>query len=91
MECQAWEDAADDAYTGQDLPEPVPDERFVMTTSHPGEAEGDVLFFFVHNTHFATYDFARYLVLIIGADDGLQARLTESVRAEAGPNPLASG
>lgn len=88
-EADAWEDAADDAYIEQDLPEPVPDDRFVMTTSHPGEAAEDVAFFFVHNTSFGAHDFTRYLVLIFGADDCVQARVAEAVRAEMAPHPLA--
>lgn len=89
VEANAWEDAADDAYLAQELPEPVPDEHFVMTTSHRGEPEDEVAHFFVHNTSFGAHNFTRYLVLIIGADDDVPARLTEAVRAEMDPHPLA--
>lgn len=81
VESDAWEDAADRAYLEQDLLEPVPDDRFVMTTSHHGEPEDEVAHFFVHNTCFGDHDFTRYLVLLIGADDGVQTRLAAAVRA----------
>jgi hypothetical protein len=80
-ESESWEEAVDDAYLAQDLPEPVPDELFVMTSSHRGEPEDEVAHFFVHATGMHR-DFARYLVLLIGADDGVQARLTAAVREE---------
>jgi hypothetical protein len=82
-ESESWEEAADDAYLAQDLPEPVPDEQFVMTSSHPREPEDEVAHFFVHATGMHR-DFARYLVLLIGADDGVRARLTAAVREEVG-------
>lgn len=89
VECREWEHAADRAYIEQDLPEPVPDERFVMTTSHRGEPEDDVAFFFVNNTCFGDHDFARYLVLLVGEDDGVRQRLTAAIREHAaGPHPL---
>lgn len=89
VESEPWEDAADEAYVMQDLPEPVPDERFVMTTSHRGEPEDEVAHFFVHATRMHR-EYPRYIVLMIGADDGVQARLTEAVREEVeGPEATA--
>lgn len=81
VESESWEEAADDAYLAQDLPEPVPDELFVMTSSHSREPEDDVAHFFVHATGMHR-DFARYLVLLIGAEDGVRTRLTAAVREE---------
>jgi hypothetical protein len=89
VESDAWEDAADCAYIGQDLPEPVPNALFVMTTSHRDESESEVAHFFVRDTSFGGHDFMRYLVLMIGMDEDVQARLAAAVRAEAGPHPLA--
>jgi hypothetical protein len=83
---EAWEEAADDAYLTQDLPDPVPDERFVMTSSHPREPPDEVVHFFVHATGMHR-DFARYLVLVVGPDEPVQERLTEAVREEAGGPP----
>jgi hypothetical protein len=88
VESEAWEHAADRAYTEQDLPEPVPDELFVMTTSHRGEEVDDVAFFFVHNTNFGDHDFTRYLMLLVGPVDGVKARLVEAVRAEVAESSL---
>jgi hypothetical protein len=79
VESGTWEDAADDAYLQQDLPDPVPDDRFVMTTSHPGQPEDEVAHFFVRATALHR-EFSRYLVLLIGADDPVQARLTAAIR-----------
>jgi hypothetical protein len=81
VECESWEDAADCAYIEQDLPEPVPDDRFVMTTSHPREPEDEAAHFFVHATALHR-EFSRYLVLMIGADDGVRTRLTGAIRVE---------
>ncbi|HEU4882907.1 MAG TPA: hypothetical protein VFT45_11690 [Longimicrobium sp.] len=69
VESAAWENAADRAFIEQDLPEPLYDEHFVMTTSHSGQPVDDIAFFFVHNTNFDEHDFTRYLVLMIGADE----------------------
>jgi hypothetical protein len=82
VECPAWEHAADLAYIQQDLPEPIADERFVMTTSHRGEPEGEVAFFFANNTNFDAHDFTRYLVLLIGDDPLTRERLIAAVREE---------
>lgn len=88
VESGRWEEAADLAFVAQNLSEAEFDERHVMTTSHRGE-EDEVAFFFVHNTCFGEHDFTRYLMLMIGADEGAQARLAAAVRAEAGPHPRA--
>lgn len=84
-ESEAWEDAADHAYLLQDLPEPVPDDRLVMTTSHRGEPEDEVARFFVHDTCFGDHVFTRYLVLLVGADDAVRARLAAAVREAVDP------
>jgi hypothetical protein len=81
-ECWVWEHAADRAYIEQELPEPVPDEQFVMTTSHRNEPPDEVAFFFVHNTSFGEHDFTRYLVLMIGEDERVREALNAAVRHE---------
>jgi len=89
VECWQWEHAADRAFIEQDLPEPQADERFVMTTSHRGEPEDDVAFFFVQNTCFGDHDFARYLVLLVGDHAPTRERLIAAIREHAaGPHPL---
>ena len=89
VEPDSWEEAADAAYLAQDLSEAEFAERHVTTTSHRGETEGEVAFFFVHCAFIEGDDFASCLVLLIGADDRVQARLTAAVRAEAS-GPVAS-
>lgn len=81
-ECEAWEEAADDAYLDQDLPDPESTDRLVLTTSHPREPEDEVAFFFVHDTRFGGHDFTRFLVLLIGDDPGARERLAAAIRAE---------
>lgn len=82
-ESERWEDAADEAYLDQNLPHPVPDDRFVMTTSHPGEPPDEVVFFLTNATRLHR-EFARYLVLLVGDDDAVRQRLIDIVRHEAG-------
>jgi hypothetical protein len=65
--------------------------RCRTSVSHLGEREDEVAHFSAHNTNFGAHDFTRYLMLMIAADEDVQARLTETVRAEVGPHPLASG
>lgn len=76
-ECEAWEEAADDAYLMQDLP----DDGGVMTTSHRGEAPDEVVFFLANATRMHR-DFSRCLVLLVGPDGPVEERLIESVREE---------
>lgn len=76
-QCEAWEEAADDAYLLQDLPE----DDVVMTTSHRGEPPDDVVFYLANATRMHR-DFSRYLVLVVGPDEPVQERLTELVREE---------
>jgi hypothetical protein len=79
---EAWEEAADDAYlTQDDLPDPVPRDRMVMTSSHRGEPPDEVAFFLVNNTRLH-HEFSRYLVLLVGPDGPAQDRLIEAVREE---------
>lgn len=81
-EPEAWVEAADDAYLAQDLPAPVPRDRFVTTSSHPGEPPDQVVFFLAQ----ATRDpgFSRYVVLLIGHDELTRERLFRAVRDVAG-------
>lgn len=81
-ECAAWEEAADDAFLAQDLPDAELDARHVMTTSHEREPADDVAFFFANNVDFGPADFRHYLVLMIGDDPRARAELVASLRAE---------
>ena len=74
---EAWEEAADDAYLVQDLP----DDDVVMTTSHRGEPPDEVVFFFANNTRLHR-EYSRHLVLVVGPDAPVQERLMEAVREE---------
>lgn len=79
----AWEEAADEAFAAQDLPDAEFDARHVMTTSHEGEPPGEVARFFVHDTRFGGHDFRHYLVLVIGEDAGMREQLADAVREAA--------
>lgn len=85
VECRAWEDAADEE---RDLAESVGLD-FVMTTSHRGEPEDEVAFFFVHLTNSDQHEFTRYLIVLVGSDDPVKARLTAAVREELNPSSRA--
>ncbi|WP_420129964.1 DUF7684 family protein [Longimicrobium sp.] len=76
-ETDAWEEAADDAYLVLDLP----DDDVVMTSSHRGEPPDEVVFFLVHSAR-TDRDFARCLLLVVGADAPVEERLSECVREE---------
>jgi hypothetical protein len=83
-ESAAWEEAADDAFAAQDLPDEDLDAGHLMTSSHEYEPPDEVAFFFFHNTSFGGHDFTRFLVLMIGADAGIRERLVSAIREEAG-------
>jgi len=53
-----------------------------MTTWHAGESERDVAFFFVNNTNFDDYDFKKFLIVTMGADEAVLGRLADAVRRE---------
>jgi 2-polyprenyl-6-methoxyphenol hydroxylase-like FAD-dependent oxidoreductase len=83
-ESVAWEEAADEAFTTQDLTDDEFRERMVMTSSHQGYTPDEVAFDFVHITGFGSHDFTRYLVLLIGDDAHVREQLVSSIRGEAG-------
>jgi len=74
---EAWEEAADDAYLLQELPE----DDMVMTTSHRGEPPDEVVFFLANATRLHR-DFSRFLVLLVSPDGPVEQRLIESIREE---------
>lgn len=79
-ESVAWEDAADEAFLAQDLPEADIDENLVMTTSHERESMDDVAFFFTRCTNFGPHDFTRFLVLMMGDNPDIRADLVATLR-----------
>ena len=84
LQSAAWEEAADDAFAAQDLPDEEFEAGHVMTSSHEYEPPEEVAFFFFHNTRFGGHDFTRYLILMIGEDAGIRERLVSAIREEAG-------
>lgn len=82
-ECAAWEEAADDAFAAQDLPDEDFEAGHVMTSSHEYEPPDDVAFYFVNSTNFGGHDFTRYLVLMIGENAVARERLVSAIREEA--------
>lgn len=81
-ESAAWEEAADEAFTAQDLTDAEFRERMVITTSYPGYPPDEVAFDFVHITNFGEHDFTRYLVLMIGEDDRVRQQLVAEIRGQ---------
>ena len=80
-ESVAWEEAVDEAFVAQDLPDTDIDENLVMTSSHKRESMDDVAFFFTRCTTFGPHDFKQFLVLMIGADARIQGELVSTVQA----------
>lgn len=80
-ECDAWHDAADRAFITLDLPEPVYEERFVMTTWHTGESPEEVAFFFACRAEVEERPIRKHLVLQLGAGAEIMQRLKDEVRA----------
>lgn len=83
-ESAAWEEAADEAFTAQDLTDEELRERMVMTSSLVGYPPDEAAFDFIHTTNFGAHDFTRYLVVMIGDDPRLRGQLVASIREEAG-------
>lgn len=81
-ESAAWEEAADDAFAAQDLPDEDFEAGQLMTSSHEYEPPDDVAFFFFHNTSFGHHDFTRYLILVIGEHAGIREQLVAAIREE---------
>jgi hypothetical protein len=83
---ERWELAGDDAFVMRylDAPAEVLEAAHVMTTSHDGEPESDVVRWLVNNTNFDYHDFARLLVLQVGADAKVEQRLCDAMRHEGG-------
>ena len=78
--CEGWHDLIDTAWA-VDCANGL-DPADVMTTWHTGESESDVAFFFVNNTNFDDYDFKKFLIVTMGADEAVLVRLAEAVRRE---------
>lgn len=79
-ESAVWEEAADEAFTAQDLADAEFRERMVMTSSNPGDPPDGVAFDFVHTTDFGSHRFTRYLVLMIGADARVRKQLVAEIQ-----------
>lgn len=81
LESNAWESAIDSACI-ESSPDHEPlDEAFTITTSHANEAAEDVVFFGLMNTFSEHHEFKRYLILFIGTNMELKAKVVQEVRA----------
>jgi len=80
----AWENAVDMEFVARHLgdTEAERDRAHVMTTSHEGESEDEVAFFFVKCTNFDQHEFTDYLVLHVGTS-GARETLNASVQQHA--------
>ncbi len=90
MHCEAWHDAMDEAFLALDLEGEDYEERFVMTSWHADEPEGEVASFFVHSTASDDEPFTKYLVLQVGGGWEAMQRLKAAVREEASDEADAS-
>jgi hypothetical protein len=81
-ESEAWEEAADEAFTAQDLTDAGFRERMVMTSSLVGYPPDEAAFDFIHTTNFGEHDFTRYVVLMIGDDARVRQQLIAAIREE---------
>jgi hypothetical protein len=79
--CQLWEAIFDEVLTRPGAYDPEP---HVMSTSHPGENEDDVTFFFLRCTAFEDLVFDEYLVVQAGPTELVPA-LELGVRRHALP------
>jgi len=75
MESEAWHDMVDETREEAD--------RFLMTTWHDNEPLEDVVNFFVWNTDYEENVFTRFLIVVVGPDDGIGGQLTDVVRGLA--------
>lgn len=64
----AWHLAFDLVFTDPQTYDPngTSDHNFLMTTSHDGEAPADVAQYFVLNTNYEHFNFAKYLLVHVG-------------------------
>lgn len=83
-ESAAWEDAADEAATAPDRPDPVAPLGHVTTTSHDGEPPDEVAAFLAHSSHAGPHRLAKCLVLVIGDDARVREQLVAALRAITG-------
>jgi hypothetical protein len=75
--CEAWHDSVDLAWATDYADGNQPAE--VMTSWHTDESAAEVVWFFLMNTNFDHYAFTRFLILVIGDDDGISATLLANV------------
>jgi len=79
--CGFWESALDSACIESDPDYQPSDEAFTMTTSHEGESVEDVMFFGLMNTSFGSYDFDRFLILLVGSRLGLRDEVQAAIQS----------
>ena len=81
-DCSSWDDSIDWAYISTDENYEPPDDSMVMTTWHDDETVNDIMFFGLNNTNFDDHDFHKYLILFIGAKDGLKEEVEKTIQNE---------
>ena len=79
IECSLWHDWIDLAYADRVLGRGAPDEDFVMTSWHEGEAVADVLWFALVLTNFDDHVFEHLLVLVLGDDARLRSEIAAAL------------
>ncbi len=84
LESSKWEDAVDWAFVSTDPDFHPPDDRFVMTTRHEGEAVSEVVGWFLRSTAFDDFTPANFLVLLIGSQPAVEVEIRRAVARLAG-------
>jgi hypothetical protein len=79
IECSRWDDSIDFAYLETDANFDPPDETFVMTTWHEEASVAEVLEFALLHTNFGGHEFKHLLVLVLGEDAVLLAKIRSAL------------
>ena len=74
--CEQWHDDLDQVFIMRYLDdESARESHFLMTTWHTGQSPEEVAFYFAHSADSERDDFTRFLIVHVGTDAGLAARL----------------
>jgi hypothetical protein len=68
------------------VPEEQSASRFMMTTSHAGEAPYQVAWYFAWNTNFDGHNFDRFLVIVLGPVGEAETIENAVIRAVTDPD-----
>lgn len=64
-DCSSWDDAVDEANLEEFNYEEIPEDQFIMTTSHEDEELGEVFWFEKHKARHPAHDLKNVLILHI--------------------------